>query len=386
MRRKRMHMFFVPKRKYDYISLSSDGNISYTSLHKIWEQTESEESFEGEKLSDLLQNIGSFNFEGGSTIVPTPFDDENDSIVSIDCLTKNYKNLKKLDASESDIPPSYKPDGIMNSLPSIQADVEIPEQVYIEEGSFLSEQDGDDYKKAIFGDPDELKKAIAERRKEEANDLKQDFIDKTLSEISSFSVELEKESKNKKPCQKCGAIVPIDDILPKNGVCRFCDAEERLHKNTSADVYNEQTYSRTFGRKQYSRYTQQRRAPNSRQSRRSYMPNPSSSFPKLSSSENRTIGRNISERSKDTNPSSEGKSNKELSRARSVIRSLESALESQQRRADNAEKEIERLKDIIKDLEETILITSMEIRDQEEESPAYFVEDSSEGNFDENFR
>ena len=43
---------------------------------------------------------------------------------------------------------------------------------------------GDDYKKAIFGDPDELKKAIAERRKEEANDLKQDFIDKTLSEIS----------------------------------------------------------------------------------------------------------------------------------------------------------------------------------------------------------
>ena len=60
-----------------------------------------------------------------------------------------------------------------------------------------------------------MKKAIAERRKEEANDLKQDFIDKTLSEISSFSVELEKESKNKKPCQKCGAIVPIDDILPK---------------------------------------------------------------------------------------------------------------------------------------------------------------------------
>ena len=235
---------------------------------------------------------------------------------------------------------------------------------------------GDDYKKAIFGDPDELKKAIAERRKEEANDLKQDFIDKTLSEISSFSVELEKESKNKKPCQKCGAIVPIDDILPKNGVCRFCDAEERLHKNTSADVYNEQTYSRTFGRKQYSRHTQQRRAPNSRQSRRSYMPNPSSSFPKRSSSENRTIGRNISEGSKATNPSSEGKSNKELSRARSVIRLLESALE----------KKIERLKDIIKDLEETILITSMEIWDQEEESPAYFLEDSSEGNFDENNR
>jgi len=136
-----MQMFFVPKRKYDYISLSNDGNRSYTSLHKIWEQTESEESFEGDKLSDLLQNIGSFNFEGGATIASTPFDDENDSIVSIDCLTKNYENLKKLDASEPDIPPSYKPDGIMSSLPSIRADVEIPEQVYIEEGSFLSEQE-----------------------------------------------------------------------------------------------------------------------------------------------------------------------------------------------------------------------------------------------------
>ena len=84
----------------------------------------------------------------------------------------------------------------------------------------------------------------------------------------------------------------------------------------------------------------------------------------------------ISEGSKATNPSSEGKSNKVLSRARSVIRLLESALE----------KKIERLKDIIKDLEETILITSMEIWDQEEESPAYFLEDSSEGNFDENNR
>jgi len=73
--------------------------------------------------------------------MPTPFDDENDLIVSIDCLTKNYESLKRLDASESDIPSSYKPDGIMNSLLSIRADVEITEQVYIEEDSFLSEQE-----------------------------------------------------------------------------------------------------------------------------------------------------------------------------------------------------------------------------------------------------
>ena len=327
-------------------------------------------------------------------------------------VSKNYETTRYIDSRDfkDDVPPGYIPDGVYQPLPPTPSTTsdqipdisrykastfpktsdkevsseELRQRVFQDETGFLNQTPN--FKQSLNGDKDAESQAKIDRRGNMRQDGGNQLLKVLEDEMSSFSESLDNEasevngSKNRKKsiCKSCGAIKFVEKFNNPHGLCQLCDAKSKFvgsmknprPKNTS--YYEPKRYS-SFKQQNY-----QGRKPTGYTTKSTEKPRHTNSYAKQDYTDIRATSahsnRNVSSRNgqSDDKRNSQQQNQKydmKLKRAESVIRSLESVVESQRRKAVIAEREIAHLKQVIVDLESALLIATQipdDINDDED--------------------